>query len=71
MSAAEVCDVLGRRNISLRVNRGLTAVSNAATEGMFPASWYLTIKAMCDAASIECPDRLFKFIPAEGSENAV
>lgn len=64
ITAAEVCDALGRKHIAQRVGRRTTAVSNAASEGVFPASWYIAIREMCDSAGIACPDRLFSFIPA-------
>ena len=64
VSVTTVCDALGRRNIADRVRRGVTAVSNAVSDGLFPASWYLAIKAMCRDAGIECPDALFKFVPS-------
>lgn len=63
ISVSDVCDVLGRRNVALRVGRGLTAVSNAAVDGQFPASWYLAVREMCVAMDVPCPDRLFKFLP--------
>lgn len=62
ISAADVCDALGRKAISSAVGRGLTAVSNAAAEGIFPASWYPIIKQMCSDAGIDCPMSLFKFV---------
>lgn len=65
ISALEVCDALGRRDIALRVRRGVTAVSNAAADGKFPASWYLAIRAMCVSAGLPCPEQLFKFLPSD------
>jgi hypothetical protein len=68
-TAAAICDALGRKRIAERVGRRPTAVSNAASEGVFPASWYLAISEMCAEAGIACPARLFSFIAAgeEGS----
>lgn len=58
-----ICDALGRKEISVRVKRTAAAVSNAASEGVFPAGWYLVIKEMCAEKGIGCPDGLFRFSP--------
>lgn len=66
ITASAICDALGRRNIAARLDRKVTAVSNAATEGVFPSSWYLAIREMCAEAGIDCPEHLFSFVlPAE------
>jgi len=62
-TAAEICDHLGRKEISVRVGRGITAVSNAASVGVFPASWYAVVRAMCIEKGLSCPESLFSFVP--------
>lgn len=65
ITARKICDVLGRRQIAERVQRGISAVSNAAVEGRFPAVWFVVVREMCAEARIECPERLFGFLPPE------
>lgn len=61
ITVKDICDLLGRQEIALRVGVGITAVSNASAEGRFSPAWFLAIKGMCDGSGIPCPDRLFKF----------
>ena len=56
-----ICDNLGRKNIAERLGVGPTSVSNASVAGVFPASWYLVVKEMCDEVGIECPVESFSF----------
>lgn len=62
ITASAICDALGRRNIAARLDRKVTAVSNAAAGGVFPSSWYLAIREMCAEAMIDCPEHLFSFV---------
>lgn len=62
-SVAQICETLGRRAIAERLGRSRSAVTEGIRGGLFPSTWYLTIKAMCAEAGIECPDRLFRFLP--------
>lgn len=62
-TVADICDHLGRKEIAMKVGRRVTAVSNAVVEGVFPASWFTVIEAMCAAKGISCPRRLFNFLP--------
>lgn len=59
--ARTICDTLGRANIADALGVGLTAVSNAAVSGKFPASWFPAVREMCDAAGVDCPEELFRF----------
>ncbi len=72
VTAAVICDLLGRKVMAAELGVGLTAVSNASVEGRFPAKWYVTVRRMCEAAGIECPENLFSFIlpSASRSEDA-
>jgi len=66
LTAADVCDALGRKEMAARLERTTAAISNAASDGVFPAGWYLIISEMCLARGIECPASLFKFlVPVE------
>ncbi|MGR3599171.1 MAG: hypothetical protein ACU0FH_02020 [Heliomarina sp.] len=58
---AGICQALGRRNIGEGVGVGKTAVGNAVSEGIFPASWYRVVKSLCDETGIECPLEAFNF----------
>lgn len=60
-TTGEVADTLGRAVIAQRVGVGLTTVSAAVTEGVFPASWYLEMKALGAEKGIDIPDTLFRF----------
>lgn len=65
ITVAQICDALGRRAIAERLGRSRSAVTEGIRGGLFPSSWYLKIKAMCSEAGLECPDRLFTFLPDE------
>ncbi|MCB1351583.1 MAG: hypothetical protein KDK03_02470 [Rhodobacteraceae bacterium] len=62
ITAADICDAVGRQKIAERIQRGRSAVSNAAVVGRFPASWYLEVKALCDEVGVECPLSAFGFL---------
>lgn len=65
-TTAEVCVLLGRAEIAARVGRGVTAVSNHAVEGTFPAAWFLIMREMCAEKGVECPTHLFRFAQPRG-----
>ncbi len=65
-TAADVCDALGRKEMAARLERTVAAVSNAASDGAFPAGWFLVISQMCAEKGIDCPARLFRFLPPQG-----
>ncbi len=48
-------------SIADRVSVSPAAVSMQISKGMFPASWYVEIKKMCEAEGIECPVNAFNF----------
>ena len=48
----EVCEALGVKERSVRAAR---------QAGVFPSSWYVQIKSMCDAVGIDCPESAFSF----------
>lgn len=60
-NAAEVADFLGRVPIARAVGVGETAVSNAVSQGKFPARWYLAVRNLLNERGEECPDHLFRF----------
>lgn len=59
---SDICDALGRRAIAARLGRSVAAVSNAASDGVFPSAWYIVIREMCAAAGVDCPVAAFNFI---------
>lgn len=69
-TAASLCDALGRKDLARHLGLGVTSVSNAVAAGVFPASWYLVVRFLCDCSGIECPNYLFKFLsPQHGDRN--
>lgn len=68
---SDICDTLGRKNMSEALRVSKAAIGNAVSDGKFPARWYAVISAMCADAEIECPESLFGFIaPASASDTA-
>lgn len=63
-----ICTALGRKVIAEKIGVGITAVSNASAQGVFPARWYVAIKSLCADAGIDCPDHLFSFISIADSQ---
>lgn len=60
-SVSIICDRIGRKKIEQKLGVGKSSISNAVSDGMFPASWYLVIKGLADADGIECPESVFNF----------
>lgn len=60
-TTVDVANALGRAAIAQRVGVGLTTVSAAVTEGLFPASWYLEMKSLGAEKGVDIPDTLFRF----------
>lgn len=65
ITAASICDALGRKEMAARLDRSVAAISNAATDGAFPSGWFLIIAEMCAARGIPCPASLFTFLPPD------
>lgn len=63
MTASELADALGRKNIAGAVHFGPTAVSNAVVRGWFPATWFMVMSDLAKKAGSECPPELFKMLP--------
>lgn len=70
LTVASICEVVGRKVLADRLNVGKTAIGNAVSENLFPARWYIEVKALCDAHGIDCPEALFSFVraPSEAAE---
>lgn len=66
-NASKMISVLGVKEIAAAVGvRHCSAVYNAASGGRFPASWFLSIRDMCEEVGIECPESLFNWrLPAK------
>lgn len=69
ISTADICDALGRATIAARLKVRVTAVSNAVTEGRFPARWFLVVTELCEENGLKCPEQLFTFVRAECSSS--
>ena len=65
ITASELADALGRKNIAEAVNFGPTAVSNAVVRGWFPATWFMVMSDLSRKAGSECPPELFKMLPLQ------
>lgn len=68
---SSICEAIGRGVLADRLGVGRQAISNAVTEGSFPASWYAIIKDECDRTGTKCPRRLFRFkmgLPVEAGQ---
>jgi len=61
ITVRQICNSLGRKEVSLRLGVNLQSVSNAVVAECFPARWYAIIKDMCDEEGLECPESLFAF----------
>jgi DNA-binding Xre family transcriptional regulator len=62
ITALEICNSLGRRELAKRIGVTKTAVSNAAVDGKFPARWFVVVSAMCAEQGLECPQDAFSFV---------
>ena len=56
-----VADELGRSNMAHQLGVGLTTISAAISEGVFPSAWYMTLRAMSEAHDVDIPDNLFRW----------
>ncbi|WP_370281542.1 hypothetical protein [Pseudooceanicola sp.] len=61
---AEICDTVGRKVVAHRMNVGAAAVSNAVSDGIFPARWYREMNNLCREHGLLCSDELFNFVVA-------
>lgn len=67
LSVAAICEAVGRRRISVEIGVKATAVSNAVSNGKFPAHWFDVIERLCGEVGVECPRSLFSFAGSVGS----
>lgn len=70
-TVADICDALGRKNMEVRLGVSKAAISNAVSDGVFPAAWYAVISEMCVASEIECPLPNFSFRRAADPDGQV
>lgn len=59
--AKTIADDLGRAEIARAVGVGKTAVSNKVVRGMYPAQWFIAMKALAAAREYELPVAAFDF----------
>jgi len=57
----QITDALGSHEIEDALNVSRHSIRYARTEGVFPASWYGPLSAMCRNAGIECPLSAFNW----------
>ena len=60
ITALQLADAIGRKQMAEYLDVGATAVSNAVVRGWFPSSWFLVCKDLAEQAGINCPPALFK-----------
>ena len=70
MNVSQIADVIGRKEIADTVSVGPTAVSNAIARGAFPASWYLSIKVLCEARGVNCETAWFAMVRPSSQKDA-
>ena len=57
----KICDEVGRKRIAEKLGLGKAAIGNAVRDGVFPPSWYMEVKQLCDVDGIDCPLEAFNF----------
>ena len=62
MTASELADALGRKNIAAAAGVGMTAVSNAVVRGAFPAAWFIVVSNLARQQGADCPHELFNMV---------
>lgn len=60
-NAREILKVIGRQQLAEELGVGLTTISSASVEGLFPPAWYPTVRRLGAEAGIEVPEHLFKW----------
>ncbi len=61
-NVSQIADIIGRKVIAETLQVGSTAVSNAIARGSFPASWYLSIQALCEERNLEFEPSWFAMV---------
>ena len=69
-SVKSICDAIGRKKLADALAVGMSAISNACSENVFPARYYAVVKAECDVAGVACPLSLFSFVMPSDVEAA-
>lgn len=62
----QIVDRLGRQEIIDRLGVRTSSVTDAISDGVFPARWYGELKEMADEQGIELPLELFNWRKASG-----
>ena len=70
MNVNQIADVIGRKAIADTVQVGATAVSNAIARGSFPASWYLSIRVLCEERGVPCETAWFAMVQPSAKSGA-
>jgi hypothetical protein len=65
---SDILAAVGRANLRKKLGVSDTAISNALSNGIFPAKWYLIVSSECTAINLDCPLALFSFSEAAPAE---
>ena len=69
ITASELADALGRKNIAEAAKVGATAVSNAVVRGWFPPSWFIAVSTLAMRMGKPCPPELFNMVIPSNTPN--
>ena len=69
ITAPQLADALGRKEMSKRLGVGTTAISNAVVRGWFPSSWFLVCEKLADEMNVDCPPALFNMRESDDTPN--
>ena len=57
----EVADRLGRKNMAAKLSVGVTTISAAIADGVFPSAWYICLRGMAAEINEVIPTNLFRW----------
>ena len=70
MTVHEVLKAIGRQNLAREINLTPAAISNAASSGIFPATWFPTVRRLGTEAGVDVPESLFNWrVPSDAVEH--
>lgn len=67
----KITDALDPEEVCARLDVKPRSLRLARERGVFPASWYLPLREICEARNIECPESVFNWkspLPASTTE---
>lgn len=66
-AVARIIETIGSEEIAAHLRRTKFSVIAAKRDGLFPASWYGPLKALCDTSGLECPQSAFRWVNADNN----